>query len=411
MSKNKASTSRFVDITGRQRRHFWSVILVFSGLGLNVGVWTVLVADLANALRLSPVQLGFAISCFSSAGIVSLFAGGPFADRLTRRQLLAIGVSGPGLFFGGLALASNYPLLLVILLFGGACSSCYDLAANTLGGDFERQYQSKSMTQFHSGFSGGAALGALVSAVTLNAHISFRIVYAATGLFFLVLAIAVWLLPLVSVSQSSLELKEQRSAKGAVPSILALFLTPIVLLATALVCLSFFTDGALEGYISVYLRDLLGSGVLLSGIGIAAFYLVGMLGRLGSTAALRRFGDRPIITIAALISFAGLAISLATTSASLAVAGLILVGLGQAPLVPTAFSQAAQVGSDQAVRAVALVTACGYSIFLVSPLLIGLLADRVTLRGALLLTLATSLCVVLIAQRLPKDHHADQPAA
>jgi len=97
----------------------------------------------------------------------------------------------------------------------------------------------------------------------------------------------------------------------------------------------------------------------------------------------------------------GMVLALATTYAPLAVVGLLLVGIGQSPTVPTAFSLAAQVGYRWGARAVALVTAFGYTVFLVTPLLIGMLADIFSLRIALLLTIVASIAVVLVAQRLP----------
>jgi MFS family permease len=331
------------------------------------------------------------------------------ADYLTRRFILLLGIGGLSIFFIALAYVSHYALLLVLLLLGGACASCYDLAANTIGGDYERCYISKTMTLFHAGFSGGAALGAIASAIALASGISFRAIYAATGILFLLLIGVALRLPL-PFATSSIPVKETDVAthSNPAPSVITLLTIPVVLLAITLVCLSFFTDGALEGFISVYLRNLLGSGALLGGIGIAAFYLTGMIGRLSSTAALRRYGDRPVITVAALLSTLGMVIALNTTSAPLAVSGLLLVGLGQSPMVPTAFSLAARVGSHQGARTVAIVTAFGYSVFLISPPLIGVLAAIFSLRIALLLTIVTSITVALIAQRLPRSRHTNQ---
>jgi MFS family permease len=187
-------------------------------------------------------------------------------------------------------------------------------------------------------------------------------------------------------------------------SIFGLLAIPLVLLATLLVSFAFFTDGALEGYISIYLRDLLGSGALLGGVGIAAFYLIGAIGKVGSTIFLRRYGERPVVTVCALLSTAGMLIALSTTSAPLAVLGLLLLGLGQAPLAPTAFSLASRVEAHQGARAIAVVTAFGYSIFLIGPPIIGALAALTSLRTALLLTIAASLSIVLIAQRLLGRH-------
>ena len=381
----------------RQRR---SIITVFTGLGFYVGVWAVLIADLTNALKLTAATLGIALACFPCAGIAVLLCGGFLTDHLTRRTMLLLGIGGLALFYAILSLVSNYTLLLILLLFGGACGSCYDLAINTVGGDYERRYTSKTMTIFHGGFSAGAALGAFSSAVALANGVGFRTIYAAVAFLFLLLAVATIFLPMPATGLVTLG-KDARAAEKQGVSIVALLALPAVLLATMIVSLAFFTDGALEGYISVYLRDLLGSGALLGGVGIAAFYLIGMLGKIVSTVFLRRYGERVVVTASALLSASGMLIALSTTSAPQAVLGLLLVGLGQAPLVPTAFSLASQVEDHQGARSIAIVTTFGYSIFLVGPPLIGALANLFSLRIALLLTIATSISIAIIAQRLP----------
>ncbi len=383
-----------------QRIHFWVVVTVFVGLGFQVGVWTVLLADLATSLKLSPALLGLALSCFSGAGIVLLVLGSYLADRLRRRTIALLGIGGLGLFYITLIFVSQYSLLLATLFFGGMVASCYDLTVNTLGGDYERQYDTKVMTLFHAGFSGGAALGALSSAVALANAVGYRTVYGTTALLLLLLCGAMLFLPLPSLVIKTTSAKKAPNHDKP-SSVFAVLILPVVLLAVALVSLSFFTDGALEGFTSIYLRDLLGSGVLLGGIGIAVFHLMGLLGRLVSAVALKHYGERCVITGAAMFSVSGMIIALSTTQSFLAVGGLLLVGLGQSPMVATAFSLAAEAGPQQGGRAVAIVTAFGYSIFLISPLLIGALATLFSLRIALLLTIVTSLGIVFVAQRLP----------
>ena len=394
----KARTS--MEQTSLQHIHFWVVVTVFVGLGFQVGVWTVLLADLAHALKLSPALLGIALSCFSCSGIVLLVFGSYLADRLKRRFIVLLGIGGLSLFYIALIFVSQYSILLITLFFGGMAASCYDLAVNTLGGDYERRYAKKVMTLFHAGFSGGAALGAISSAVALANAIGYRTVYGVTALLLLILGGAMTFLPLPFIVVQTTSTKEATN-NSKPPSVFAVLVLPMVLLAVALVSLSFFTDGALEGYTSIYLRNLLGSGVLLGGIGIAAFHLMGLLGRLVSAIALQRYGERLVITLAAMLSVTGMLLALSTTQSFLAVGGLLLVGLGQSPMVATAFSLAAGASSQQGARAVAIVTAFGYSVFLISPLLIGILATLFSLRIALLLTIVTSLGIVLVAQHLP----------
>jgi MFS family permease len=394
-----ASLSR----THQPRFHFWSIIVIYAALGLYIGVWAVLIADLTNAFKLSPVQLGIALSCSPCTGIVLLALGSFFADRVARRHILLLGLGGLSLFFIMLSTISQYWLLLLTLLYGGMVGSCYDLAINTLGGDYERFYARRVMTLFNAAASGGAALGAMGSAVALAAGINFRSVYVAMGITFLLLAGAAILLPLPSGSATPATKNAATPTESPI-SVLALLLMPVVLLATTLNSLAFFTDGALEGYTSVYLRNLLGSGALLGGVGIAILYLTGMIGRFISTFTLQRYRERAVITFAATLVMLGMALTLATASASLAVIGLLLVGLGESPIVPTAFSLAAQAGPQLGARAVAIVTAFGYSIFLITPLVIGFVASLTSLRLSLLLTIVTSMSIIIVAQRLPSKH-------
>ena len=55
---------------------------------------------------------------------------------------------------------------------------------------------------------------------------------------------------------------------------------PGVAVAVTLVTLCFFGDGVLEGYVALYLRDLLGAGALLTGVGLALFHGASLAGRL-----------------------------------------------------------------------------------------------------------------------------------
>jgi predicted MFS family arabinose efflux permease len=384
----------------QQTVHFWIIVTIFAGLGFFVGVWTVLLADLARELALSPQLLGIALSSFSCSGIVALVSGSYLIERLSRQTVLLVGVAGLGLFAMVLSSLSQFSVLLTVFLCGGVCTSCYDLAANTLGGDYERLYGRKTMVLFHAGFSGGAAPGAALSTLMLSEGVGFRTVYLGVGLLFLLLALILIWCPLPAkapASGASTDVGREQEHTSSSEDMIGLLITPVVLLAVSLVSLSFFTDSALEGYISVYLRDLLGSGVLLGGLGIAAYHLTGFAGRLGGAAALRRYGERRVITLAGTLTLLGMALTLATTFAPLAVIGLLLVGIGQSPIVPTAFSLAGQRGAS----AVAIVTAFGYMVFLVTPLFIGTLAGLFSLRAALLLTIVTSTVVVLVAQRLP----------
>jgi len=216
----------------------------------------------------------------------------------------------------------------------------------------------------------------------------------------LALALLATRLPLPPVAVET----RQATADGvgdAVERAAPLWRVPGVLLALAIVGVCFFGDGALEGYTSLYLRALLGAGALLGGLGIAAFHVASLGGRLGGTALIRRYGERTVVTAGGVGAALGIGLAIVTSQPVVAVVGLLLVGLSLAPIVPTGFSLAGRAAPGRGGQAVSLVTQAGYSAFIISPLVIGGLASLVSLRAALLLLIVTYGSVAVLARRIP----------
>src|SRR4029453_17063275 len=67
---------------------------VFAGLGLQVGIWAVLIPPLVASRGLSPAALGAALALMSATSIGALAAAGPLADRVGRRPLAVVGAAG-----------------------------------------------------------------------------------------------------------------------------------------------------------------------------------------------------------------------------------------------------------------------------------------------------------------------------
>jgi len=128
----------------------------------------------------------------------------------------------------------------------------------------------------------------------------------------------------------------------------------------------------------------------------AAFVLGMAAGRAASAPVVRRAGrpDR-LLAAAALVGVAGFAI-LWASPAPLAVAGLLVAGLGVALLYPVILGQALGAWPGRPVRAAARCALASGVAIGVAPLALGVLADALTLRAAVFV--APALLLVLLAR-------------
>ena len=372
-----------------QKQQFLSCLAVFFILGLQSGAWTVLLADLASATDTSPGRLGVALTSTAGAGIVSLFFGGRLTDLFSRRTILVLALIGSALFFMVLSVVATYTQLLVTFIFGGLAISFFDLMANAIGGDFEQQHGEARLTFFHAGWSFGAALGALSSGLALAVGITYVTFFVGlASLLFLVGFLSMF----IPLPQQVKEGEASTQSSGRVLGVRG------VLLAALLVVSSFSIDAGLEGYVSLYLRQLIGSGALLGGVSIALLYSAAVIGRLVSGAAIGRFGERRIILTSGLLTLVALLlITLFTSTLSVAI-GLFVIGLALSPLAPIAYSQAARAVPGRGGQAASAVTIFGYSAFLVAPLVIGGVAELTSLRVAFMLLFLSGLGIIGVAR-------------
>jgi fucose permease len=145
-----------------------------------------------------------------------------------------------------------------------------------------------------------------------------------------------------------------------------------------------------------FLGDVKGLGSGAAATLSAAFVLGMAVGRAASAPVVRIMGrpDR-LLAVAAAVGIAGFAV-LWTSPAPVAVAGLLVAGLGVALLYPVILGQALAAWPAQPVRAAARCALASGVAIGVAPLALGTLADLTTLRAAVFV--APALLLVLLVR-------------
>ena len=364
----------------------------FGFFGLFWGVFAVLLTDLSRALDLSPGPLGAALFVGAAASILTMATLGWTSDRLGRKAFLVLSGGVFGLGISGLAVSGGYAALLVTLVVLYSASGLYDVGINSAAVDLEQATGRRFMPLVHAAFSAGATVGAVGAGVLVQAGANYRLVYLG-------LLVPLGLL-LLGFAVARFPAGEQDGAAAGGGAHYGLYRHLPILLVGGIATLGLGSEGEMEHWSGIYLRDTLGLPALLGGSGVAVFYAAMAVGRLGTAGAVRLLGNRTTLLLAGLSTAAGMGLALVTREPVLVVAGFLIVGLSLAAVAPIAFSMAGDVAPGGTGAAVSVVTTLGYGGFLLGPVIVGGLAELTGLRTALLTIVVAGLVIAVLALRV-----------
>jgi MFS family permease len=339
-------------------------------------------------LGLSDGELGLLL-LLAAVGLLAaqLVAGGAIERAGAPRVMRA---SAP-LYCAAIALAALAPAplwLAAVLFVLGAANGMLDVAMNAEGAAVERRLGRPAMSSFHAAFSfgalGGAGLGALAAAAGVAPLSHLTLVAIAGGC---VVLAAIGRLPL-----------EAPRAPEAGP-LIAMPTRALAALGGLAFCV-LLAEGSVADWSAIYLREGLGATQAAAAAGLAVFSLTMGVGRLAGDRLVAAFGPRAVATTGLLLATAGLGVVAAAEAPIAAVAGFALVGVGLSTVFPLVVSAAARRPDLPPGPAIAAVVSAGYAGFLVGPPTIGLLAELLKLRAALLLPAALCAGALVLAGTL-----------
>ena len=375
VTRNARHETRSIDsseeVSVRYPRLFWLASGALGALGFVWGTFAVLLADLSRSLDISPGPLGLALSGGMVASFPVMALAGRVADRAGRRPLLIVSGASMGIGFAWLAFVESYASLFAALLALSATSGAYDIGVNAVAMDYERATGRRRMAVIHAAFSAGGAIGALLAGALITAGVNFRLVYLAAlvPLGAMILVATNSRFPPVAFSQARSEARLYKNL-------------PLLLVALV-AALAFFSEATMEHWSGVYLRNTLALPALVGASGVAVYHASMASGRLVSAGIISRFGNRPTLWVAGLLTALGMALALATREPILVVCGFLVVGLALSAVVPIALSVAGSMLPERAGAASSVVTTLGYCGFLLGPILIGVLAENLSLQVVL----------------------------
>ena len=372
----------------RSRAARLAVSVLFFVNGAAAANWVPRIPDVKLALDLTDGALGLALLGTGLGALGGSVAAGMIDTRIGSRNLSTIAGVCLGLVLASPGLAPSWLALTVALALLGFTDAVMDVAMNAHAVAVQQRYRRSIVNTFHALWSLGAMAGSLVGSLAAGRGVPVATHLATAGVVLAVVVIANrrFLLPTADVlvlrdggaGAVGQRRTDRARRRGLVaPSGIVGALGLITLLAALI-------EDSPASWSAVYLRESLGASAGVAGLAFAAFTGAMTVARLLGDRAVEHFGAARVVRTGTLVSAVGLGGALLLASPAAAIVGFGLVGIGVAPVFPLTFATAGSLPGIPPAGAIGMVSLLARVGFLISPPVIGLIADAVGLPLALM---------------------------
>jgi MFS family permease len=360
-------------------------------------------------LGLSNAALGTAIAAFPLGALIAGLAAGSLIRRFRSARVGVAGTALTGIAILAAGLASNWWMLAGALLIGGALDAVVDVAQNAHGLRVQRRYGRSILNSFHALWSVGAVLGGLLGSAAAGLNLAPGVHLAVSAVLFSGIALGSYRFMLAgpdSTERDPVEPDAPARPRFRVPAG-----TGVLLLALGVIaCCATATEDAGASWGALYLSNDLGTAAATAGLAFVSLQGLQFIGRLLGDRLVDRFGQRAVARAGGAIVAVGMGVALAFPSTPLTIAGFGAAGFGVATLVPAAMHTADELPGLSPGTGLSVISWLMRIGFLLSPPVIGVLADASSLRvGLLLVPLAGVTTIGLshyLAPRAPRTELA-----
>jgi MFS family permease len=376
------------------------VVASFATFGLFWGSWAVMLFNIQHTFSLNDAQLGLLLAVAIAVAGASSAVMAHFCDRVGARRLLWIALFCWSVLLCVLALTHDTWSFGVALVLVEVAGGSIDTAMNAEAS--HRLISSpKTLVRLHALFNAGALTGAAIAALVIHAGVSWRWVWP--GIAAVALGVGVWalvtdpgtaLVPAASDSRTSAEHPSRHPLRRLRQDGLLMLL--------AVFALAEITEGGVDTWGVLYLRNHLATGVLLG----AGAYVVGQLVAATTRGAgghlLGRLSTRRALITGGCVAGAGILLESLTSVSGVAALGLALGAGGASLFWPLVMSTVSRLAS-QVVSAVGAFTAAGYVGWVAGAPIVGWISQNLgPARGLQVLALASfgvAVCTLLSPRR------------
>ncbi|MCG6566764.1 MFS transporter [Tessaracoccus sp. ZS01] len=352
--------------------------------------------EIKAALGLGNTVYGFAVAAMPVGAIVAGLTAAWFIRRFTSARVATYGTMLASLFVLAAGVSPSLALFAGALFAVGAADAIIDVAQNAHGLRVQRRYGSSIINSFHAFWSMGAVAGGLMAAAAIALRLPLAVHLSISALLFTVVAVVAQRNALPGHDGDERAVADphelaDKVRRGISPRIIAL------LAALSLISISgSVVEDLGNSWATLYLQTL-GAPAALAAFGFVSLVGAQFVGRILGDRMVDHWGERAVARFGGVLIAVGMGLALAWPSVPGTVLGFAAAGFGCATFVPAAMHAGDNLPGLRAGTGLTIVSWLLRVGFLVSPPIVGAVADNVSLRMGLLIVPVAGIFVVFLS--------------
>jgi MFS family permease len=363
--------------------------------------------EIKDALDLSNTAFGAAVAAYPLGALLAGLTAGVLIRRYrsSRVAIVATFAAAAGILLA--ATSPSWAVLATGLFIAGAMDSITDVAQNSHGLRVQKLYKRSILNSFHAVWSIGAVTGGALGALAAELGAPLVLHLGATAIIFSLAAAGIYRLLLAGPEPHHLDtnidtdidtdIEKQTEGsnrrKRAGTSSKYAILAALVIIASS----GALVEDAGSSWAAIYLSGSLSASSFVAGLGFIALQGMQFIGRLFGDRLVDRFGQRLIARIGGITVLIGMGTALLIPSVPSTIIGFGLAGLGVATLIPAAMQAADELPGFKTGAGLTILSWLLRVGFLISPPVVGAIADSTELRYGLLVVPLAGLFVIVLA--------------
>jgi MFS family permease len=379
------------------------VVAAFVTFGLFWGSWAVMVFNIQHTFALSDATLGLVLALAIALAGASSAVMGHLANRVGARRLLWMALLTWSVLLVVMSAIHQRWIFVGALVMVEIAGGSIDTAMNAEA-SHRLMGNPAGLVRFHALFNVGAIIGAAGAGIVLHAGISWRWVWPGVAVVALVVGIWTW------------TTDDGTALEGAVAPDHAARVHPIqrlrhdgLLILLAVFALAEVTEGGVDTWGVLYLRNHLATGVLLGAGAYVVGQAVAATTRGGGSVLIGRLSARRGLLVGGCVAGGGILLESLSPLSVPAAVGLALGAGGASLFWPLVMSNVSRLAS-QVVSAVGTFTAAGYIGWVAGAPIVGWISQAYGPQHGLQVLAVAALAVAMVSFAGSERSRAPHPA-